>query len=160
MRELGYDCSYVVGDAGEAHGWNCVYLNGSGYFMDITWDDADFEKELPLYDYAFITGDELAITHTIDMPFETPVCTATDLNFFKKYGYFTETYNFSTVADILSKQQNEDCAYIRFGSGAALGEAIEELFKNGKITDVDGLENAKHYNYNDDHYTLSIRLDT
>ena len=30
MREMGYDSTYVVGDAGERHGWNCVYLDGEG----------------------------------------------------------------------------------------------------------------------------------
>ena len=159
MHEMGYDCTYVVGEAGEAHGWNCIYLDGEGYFIDVTWDNADFEKgEVPLYNYAFITSETLEKTHTVDMPFETPVCTATEYDFFLRKGYYLEKYNHNAVKEILEKQKDNKGAYIQFGSRAELGKAVK-AFSSKAYKKSLGLENAYYVTYNEDHHTLSILLE-
>ena len=37
---FGLDCIIVTGDAGGAHAWNYVNINGGWYGVDCTWDDA------------------------------------------------------------------------------------------------------------------------
>lgn len=156
LRELGYDCSYVTGDAGEAHGWNCVYLDGEGYYVDITWDDLDIEPETPVYNHTFITSEELSRTHTVDMEFDAPVCNATDYNYFVKRNYYLDTYDFNSAAAILSWQKDNNAAHIKFGSLEELGKAYEELAAEGKVSDIEGMSEFSQYYYNEDHYTISF----
>ena len=158
MNYMGYDCSYVVGDAGEAHGWNCIYLDGEGYFVDVTWDDADFDKETPLYNYAFITSGALSKTHRIDMPFQTPVCNAEKYNYFIKNGYYLEKYDRAAAARILASQKGNRGAYIQLGSKEALSQAKQELTNMAILKYIDGMEKAYRVSYNLDHCTLSILL--
>ena len=156
LNELGYDCTYVTGDAGERHGWNCVYLDGEGYYVDVTWDDRDFDKEVPMYDYAFINDEALNRTHQIDMEFDSPVCNATDYNYFVKRGYYTETYDFDEVSRILSSQSNNDAAHVRFGSLDELGKAYDDLITKKQIFNIKGLSEFQYSNYNEDIYTLTV----
>lgn len=136
MREMGYDATYVVGYAGGAHGWNCIYLDGEGYFVDITWDDADFSKEIPFYDYALITSEMLSRTHLIDMPFTMPECTKTDYNYLIKKGYYLDKFDMDSALEILSKQANNDAAYIMFGSEREYYKAETELYNSNKLKKI------------------------
>ena len=159
MRELGYDATYIVGDAGEPHGWNCIYLEGKGYFIDITWDDFDLEnKEIPFYDYAFITNDMLSRTHKIDMEFKAPLCTDVDYNYYVKNGYYIDKYDFNSAAAIISKQLKNDAAYIMFSSKSELDKAVNDLCKSGKISQITGNSAGISYYYNEDFYTLTFIL--
>jgi len=38
----------------------------------------------------------------------------------------------------------------------ALGEALTDLFENGRINKIDGMKNAAHYSCNDDRYTITL----
>lgn len=56
----GIPCVLVGGAAvrngyAVAHMWNLVYLDGSWYAVDVTWDDTAIGDGLPCYDY-FLTG--------------------------------------------------------------------------------------------------------
>lgn len=156
LKELGYDCTYVTGDAGERHGWNCVYLDGEGYYVDITWDDRDFEKEVPMYDYAFINDEALNRTHQIDMEFDPPVCNATEYNYFVKRNYYSDTYDFDSATRILSAQSNNDAAHIMFGSLDELGKAYEDLIKGNQLYNIKGMGEFQYCHYNEDVYTLTV----
>ena len=157
MHELGYDCTYVVGDAGEAHGWNCIYLNGEGYFIDVTWDNADFEQgEIPLYNYAFITSEMLEETHSIEMPFEKPVCTATEYNYFNKNGYYLEKYDKNDLKEVLEKQKDGKAAYVRFATRSALGDAIDVISVSSAYKKYDGMEKVYRVTYNEKLHTLTF----
>ena len=156
MRELGYDSTYVVGDAGERHGWNCVYLDGEGYFVDVTWDDGDLKTEVPFYNYAFITDEMLSRTHKIDMPFKMPACTETEYNYFIKNGYYLDKYNFNSASAIISKQVNNDAAYIMFGSKYELSKAVKDLCDSGRINKISGIKKGTYFYQNEDHYTLTF----
>lgn len=39
LNELGIENIYIVGDAGGAHAWNMVKIDGQYYYVDVTWDD-------------------------------------------------------------------------------------------------------------------------
>lgn len=159
MYELGYDCTYVSGEAGESHGWNCVYIDGEGYFVDVTWDDYDYEDEVPLYNYAFITNEMLEKTHTIKMPFETTFCDNKEYNYFVKNGYYVENYSFETVANILSKQKNNECAYIKFALDSDYQKAMKDLFNDNGLAEIDGMKNAVSYLPNNNQNTITIFLE-
>ncbi len=156
LRELGQECAYVTGDAGGPHGWNCVYLDGDGYYVDVTWDDKDLEEEIPMYNYAFLNDQALGKTHRVDMEFDAPVCKETKYNYFVVRNYFVENYDFEKVAKILSSQTEADAVYVRFGSEQAYKEAYEELIKEKKIRKVAGIEPFHYIFRNDNQYTISL----
>jgi len=76
MDELGIECNSVWGDAGGAHQWNVVKVDGDYYFIDCTWDDPIGVDEIQ-YDYFLINLKELSKTHKPDNTFDYPECTAT-----------------------------------------------------------------------------------
>ena len=39
MQQLGIPCYTVIGDAGGSHSWSLVYVDGTYYDVDVTWDD-------------------------------------------------------------------------------------------------------------------------
>jgi len=43
-RLNGVECIPVWGDAGGAHMWNLVKINGAWYFVDLTWDDLNVDQ--------------------------------------------------------------------------------------------------------------------
>ena len=62
MQQYGIPCYLVVGYAGEPHAWNIVYLDGSYYNVDVTWDDTD-DEQVNTYDWFNRTDDDYATTH-------------------------------------------------------------------------------------------------
>lgn len=80
MKELGIPCSIMTGVANSGkgaveHAWNAVKVDGSWYFVDVTWDDptmtATGHNTYPdgsnmSYEYLFTTFDRIGLTHTSD----------------------------------------------------------------------------------------------
>ena len=72
MQKLGYDCMYVVGEAGESHAWNCIFIENEGYYVDVTWDDPGKPGKKPSdhsgngYDYFLISDAQLNKNHKAD----------------------------------------------------------------------------------------------
>ncbi len=158
MQELGLECAYVSGKAGESHGWNCLWLNGEGYFIDVTWDDPDFERDEPLYNYMAISSEELARTHDIDMMFDDPVCTAEEYRYFKYFGYYTEQYSFEAVEEIFNRQSDKEILHVQFSSLEELQRAKSDLIDNKRVHKIDAIRVQKKWRYlcNEKHYTLSL----
>ncbi len=161
MRELGYDCRYVVGDAGEAHAWNCIFIENEGYFIDITWDDSDYTHDEARYDYFCITEEDLTKTHTIDPDFNVPDCTAEKYNYFKYNDFEMDTYTFEGICDIIEEQADRYIINIRFSSYYELERACVDLIDSGKCSTIPALKNRGEilYSVNDDHYILSFYLE-
>ncbi len=64
LQEINVEILFVVGDAGEPHGWNLVKIDGNWYHLDTTWNDPT--PDVPgriLYNYYNLTDDQLAATH-------------------------------------------------------------------------------------------------
>lgn len=60
MQQLGIPCYYITGEAGGAHAWNEVYINGEFQNVDVSWDDGLGES----YYYFNMEDSEFFITHT------------------------------------------------------------------------------------------------
>ena len=80
MNQLGINCAYVWGEAGDKnnrglHAWNCIEIDGANYFVDVTWDDGWYydkngkrvESDDPGYDYFLIDSATISKDHTIDV---------------------------------------------------------------------------------------------
>ncbi len=158
MQELGYECIYVVGDAGGSHAWNCVFLEEEGYFVDITWDDPDYTHDEPLYEYFCITNEALERTHELDDLFETPECDSDKYNYFVYNHYRMDTYSFEEAARIITAQSDQHIISVQFGSKREMKKAVEDLMSYGKIKNIPAIKKPGdiRYSQNEDHFTLTI----
>ncbi len=140
MKALGIKCDYISGDAGGPHGWNCVYIDGQGYYMDVTWDDADDKDddgnlrypEGVEYKYFCVTTQELSRNHTVDNGFIPPTCVSVENNYFVKEDYLVEKYDFNTVDEMFERQKNLQIKSIKFTSYYEFLKAQNDLFGDDK----------------------------
>ena len=166
MQRLGYNCTYVRGDAGGAHAWNYIELDDQGYFLDVTWDDADWRTDSGAvrypndakYDYFCITKRELNKTHIEDESlFNIPDPTATKYNYYVYNHYRVQTYNFQTVAAILDDQRDKSVICVQFSSLEQMNKAKADLFDKGKWSRVPSLKGRKiSYITDKDHLSFTI----
>lgn len=166
MQRLGYTCAYVRGDAGGAHAWNYVVLDEEGYFLDVTWDDADFRTDSgkvrfpndAQYNYFCITKRELNKTHTEDETlFDVPNPTATKYNYYRYNGYYVTAYSFEKVQAVLDDQKDKSVVCVQFASLEQLNRAKSDLLDSGKWSRVPSLKGKKiSYVLDKDHLSLTF----
>lgn len=91
----GIQCRKITGKSrGEGHAWNQVYVDGTWYSVDCTWDDPVSRSRTPIlrYDYFMISMEEMADDH-----------------YWKGHGYpytmkYDPSWNSIDITDITSKQ--------------------------------------------------------
>ncbi len=166
MQRLGYTCAYVRGDAGGSHAWNYIVLDKEGYFLDVTWDDADFRDDngkvrFPndaQYNYFCITKRELNKTHTEDETvFDIPNPTATKYNYYRYNGYYVTNYTFEQVKGILEDQSAKAVVCVQFATEDQFNKAKTDLIDKGKCKQVPSLKNKTlSYIADKDHLSLTF----
>jgi hypothetical protein len=124
LDRVGINSMVITGitDKGASHAWNILDLNGDWYNYDVTWDDPVFET--PNYKnvrHMFMLVPDSWIldrTHlhqnlkfyndgTSFKYFDAPVCTATEMNWFKQSG---KVYSDSASAIAELKKQLDNAA--------------------------------------------------
>lgn len=168
MTELGYDCAYVSGDAGGSHAWNIIKLDGEYYFIDTTWDDADFtDEKLNLiysneteYEYFCVTSKELSKTHTADEEsFDVPDCNGTKYNYYVHEGLILSSYDMSSFDKLVTKQsKSAKIAAVKFESIEEFNKAKAELFDNSKWSELTVYSGKDEISYICDEEHLVIKL--
>ncbi len=68
LNQIGIPCRLVCGEAGEAHMWNLVKIDGKWHHLDATWDDMGKTDGLDvvLHGYFNVSDQHIAKTHKID----------------------------------------------------------------------------------------------
>lgn len=166
MQRLGYNCTYVRGDAGGAHAWNYIELDKEGYFLDVTWDDADWRTDSGAvrypndaeYDYFCITKRELNKTHTENEElFTIPDPVATKYNYYRYNGYYVTTYSFGKVKAILDDQNSKSVICVQFASATEMNKAKTHLMDKGYWSKIPSLKGRKiSYIVDKDHLSITI----
>lgn len=79
LRKAGLPAIYLRGRsafeqaAGEGHSWNCVWIEGKPYHLDVTWDTTLTQPGGPVrYDYLNLDDGAIALDH---YDFSGPACT-------------------------------------------------------------------------------------
>ncbi len=146
LNRMGLFCTYVTGtikDGGD-HGWNLVRLDDAYYYVDVTWGDPVFanavdgaEGGVTNYNYLCCTEYDLFQTHTPSGEVELPPCTSDDYNYYKRNGYYYETFDYGTIYQALMESvwAGEDSIVMKFGSREAYDTAVYELFEGDLLRD-------------------------
>ncbi len=146
-EELGYECFRVNGEGMNtaSHQWNCIFIDGDYYYIDVTWDDPSGKSEgvEVFHDYFCITTEELLLTHTIDEGQLVHECTSTDLDYYINKGFYFSEYDFDEAARVIAPCFEENgVVELKFSSEDELKEAVEDLFENQMIFEIDSVRNA------------------
>lgn len=149
LNRMGLFCTYITGSiaGGGDHGWNMVRLGENYYYVDVTWGDPVFANQVDggsggervtNYNYLCCTETELFKTHIPSGDVELPSCTSDDYNYYKRNGYYYETFDYNTIYNVLMNSVwNGDASVVmKFGSSEAFETAKYELFENGMLTDA------------------------
>ena len=144
MNRIGVPCGVVSGKDkrnGQGHAWNYVEYEGKYYWIDVTWDDPlmvteddETGKDGTLsHKYYFIDDEELYRTHeadTDDTQF-IPVCSSSDLTYYKATGQYMDSYSFEAVDQLITKYSGK--VKLQFGSQEAYDAAVGDLIYNNAI---------------------------
>lgn len=163
MNALNIDNRIVTGESAddgvnyEKHMWNYVVLDGSGYFVDLTWDDPRSEGNVLRHTYFNVTTNDILIKHR-DIKQNIPLCTDTKYNFFVYESLYFDIGSGEAFEDMfsnavhLSVQRQYNCVELRFADAAILEQAKNTLFSEGVVYNVykeagliDGTTSAQVY---------------
>ena len=145
MNQLDIQSGQVLGGSfpDAYHTWNYVVLDGNYYWVDVTWDDSVLYEALPAefinHNYYCITDEQLFTNHTIDYENSlfVPQCFANDRDYFRTHGTFLETYHFEEFNQIASDHNIDNCIQVQFSSVEQLNLAVNDLFMQNGIAEVD-----------------------
>ncbi len=176
LNRMGIFCTYITGritDGGD-HGWNMVRIGSDYYYVDTTWGDPVFANAMENgtagrvinYNYLCCPQTELFKTHVPDYAVPLPECYSDDYNYYKRYGYYYDTFDYDTIYNALMNSVWNDESYIvmKFGSLEAYYSAAYELFENGMLQDagqylmeINGVSSWNYqYNCDENFYLITI----
>ena len=72
-----------------SHMWNQVYIMGSWYNLDVTWDDPISDEDILSHTYLNVNDDIFERNHEWDKEVAEE-CTSMDMNYYKKSGIYLE----------------------------------------------------------------------
>ena len=112
--------------------WNLVNINGSYYYLDVTWDDND---ATPHYTYFNMTTEAMLRTHYPDNNLLTDIaCTATNDNYFVRNNTYCDTSDRETIAETIADcvQAGDTIIHLQFAPGKY--ESALLFLKNTQLT--------------------------
>ena len=94
---------------GENHAWNLVNLDGEYYYIDTTWGNTHFlgewqEQKDRLWIFKCKRTQDLAQTHTSQMPFAMPACESVIDNYFYQEGLYFEAADMAVIGQKVTQE--------------------------------------------------------
>lgn len=113
LYKVGILSVTVTGDAGGAHAWNLVRIDGQYYYVDLTWDD---QTSRTYHAYFNLPLSEMSSDHTVESKIALPECNSWEANYFTIFGGRLDSgYTIQDVAALLNKNLTADF-YITTGA--------------------------------------------
>ncbi len=147
MSALNIENRLVTGESADDgvnyinHMWNFVVLDGSGYFVDLTWDDPRAEGNVLRHTYFNVNTNDILVKHR-NIAQNIPLCTDTKYNYFVYENVFFdiglgeafESKVYNGVYTAIQRQYS--CVEFRFSNKAVMEQAKNTLFNTGIIYNV------------------------
>lgn len=163
-NKMGIECVSVAGMTDDVgHEWNCAYIDGSWYQVDVTWNDTgdDVEK----YYYFNLTDSQMYSSHNADDLFSyideeiyttdtniignlfVPQCNSTEYNYYQQtsptlFGFDEENDDTITAALESSALNGDKYFSIIIDSSLDYDDAYSELVNEGYV--INYIENANY----------------
>ncbi len=173
LNQMGIECIIVNGEAGGAHAWNIVCVDGKYYHMDTTWGDPSYhtdtsesgDGETPDIDYSYlcITTEEIRKSHRISGDFVLPECNAKEADYFVREGLYLESLEKEKLKEIFKNAEESGAGgvMIKACNEEVYNSLYEHLITEQNIFryykgDKAGGKYSVAYSGNEDLYTLSF----
>ena len=158
MNRLGIESGVCNGDTYVGgHAWNYVLLDGSYYWVDITWDDMDSEI-MPIQHSYFLFNDEmLSRTRWLD-PNQNfaPVCDTESHGWFSRNETLFDSYDIGQIAEAAKNAGAGESFEMMFTDYDTYCTALTQLFGEGDIMDIKGFSVTSSYYCDDRNYIVNI----
>lgn len=163
LSREGIESIFVTGktNKGINHAWLEVKINGEWYCCDPTWGDTTFNANSiginsVNYDYLAVSTEEFSKTHLIDNVIDVPMCYEMDENFYKKEGYYLDSYSQDKVIDLYRRALDEgnNNFFFKCENDAVYLEAETDLIGNEVIFDIISESDEITYTNYDDQRTF------
>lgn len=154
-NKMGIECVSIAGKADNVgHEWNCAYIDGEWYQVDVTWNDTG--NDMDKYDYFNLTDEQMYSSHKADKLFSemasefyktndsilgnlyVPECNSTEYNYYRQtapilYGFDEE--NDDTITDSLvnSAKSGEKYFSIIIDSSLDYDDAYSKLVNEAYV---------------------------
>lgn len=146
LNKAGLFATTVIGtvENGQAHAWNLIKLNGEYGWVDITWDDPNYDNEnfaYTSYLYFGQSSDDISKTHTLDAAYDYyQDFTEPGWNYFVETGHDYDLTQNGSVASIVQTIRTaigngDENVYIRVASMDQVDELLTELSNNSISSD-------------------------
>lgn len=135
LDQMGVECIYVTGNAGEPHAWNIVNCDGAYYCVDTTWGDPTYQEGIGVdvdttsYEYLCCTTQMLSRTHTPDAMFPVPECTDTSLEYYRMEGRYLTSADQEHILNIMKADVDEGAGRtdIQFSDPDVFGQVMAQI---------------------------------
>ena len=167
---LGLECGRVSGTGdGESHSWNYIRLDGSYYWVDVTWDDdtpADGihkETNAPYrHAYCFVPDEIISRSHAVDSDQPAPpVCDSMELNYYQQTGTYFGQFDEETVLELLRRNADDTYVEMMFADEASYLAAMTFLDTPdvlGGLSDLFGTGFTIYYSGDETMYQITVTL--
>ncbi len=164
LGRLGVPCGFVEGSArdGGSHAWNWVTLDGTSFYVDVTWDDPTVTggsgRSVCTHAYFGITEEELLRTHIIDGGQTLPVCDSVRYDYYRCSGLYIDSDDAKTAAEAILSRADSDTAEFKFAKPYQREAAVQALLVGGGLYDYAGAERIDGLQYSQDKNGLVLRI--
>lgn len=157
LDRLGIPCSVVIGMAGECHAWNKIMLDGEGYYVDVTWDDAYEDSDNAFIDRTYYNAEpdyfesdhkEFRYTEGGYYLINDAPCYGREYVYYSHEGLVIDSYSLEALQSAMNAQNGNEAMYFKFNNAWDLQCASQAI--GGALLSFD----SSYYNY---YYTLEGR---
>ena len=154
LSKVGIPCTLITGTSTGAgnHAWNLVRADGSYYYLDTTWGDANYRMEEGIesdyesisYDYLCVPGYEIFRTHTPDTPVELPNCTAIADNYYVREGAYFTSVDEAGLRELFdrARAQGRESVSLKASDEAAYSAVRHHLLDEQHVFEYAGMRDA------------------
>ena len=173
LNKTGIPCTLITGTAiGQGnHAWNLVFADGSYYYLDTTWGDANYRYAEGMsgtfpsisYDYLCVPGSEIFKTHTPDTPVDLPQCISMNDNYYVREGAYFTAVDEGRLNSLFAtaREQGRDFVTVKASDASVYADLKRYLLEEQRVFSFIGTgEGTGSISYweNDNLYTISFNL--
>lgn len=171
LNRLGVECTLCVGKCnGEGHAWNLVNVDGSYYYVDVTWGDASYSSAFTttspmsevVYDYLLVTTDDISSNHVFECVVPMPRCISTANNYYVKEGLYFINVDKAGLNSAFERgyMSGSGICTIKCANKVIYNDMYKHLIDDQKVFDyIKGGSDSLSYGMNEEALTYTFILE-